>query len=135
MNPNMSVAEMLDRFIYIVKGSRVIDRKAVDWGRAYWLDERYVKGHVYTVAELKRYFAHRVSIKFKKYPRFGSERIVTDPFGSWLTHPHRFTTPALDDAMLFADAAVRGLFAPRIELDAMVARATKPLQPPWVRAA
>lgn len=123
MTPDMTAAEMLDRFIFIAKGSRIIDRKQTNWGRFLWLDEKYVNNMVYSVAELKRCFAHRV-IKSK----WSMDR--RDPFGDWLKHPQRFIQPTLTDAMRFADEAARGLIQPRIDLsaqlrdfDAKVARA------------
>jgi hypothetical protein len=141
MNPNMSVIEMLDSFIFVVKGSRVIDRKATDWSkayyRAYWMGEKYVRDKVYTFSELKKYFSHRV-VKSEWRP----ER--RDPFKDWFMNPLRFTCQTPLDAMEFAAMAARGHFEPLINIDAIVkvgearvkARATIPTPPPaWIRAA
>src|SRR5688572_26082772 len=119
MTPDMSVADMLDSFIYIVKGPRVINRKAINWGEAYWLDERQIRRHVYTVSEMRAYFRHRISIKIITHPRFCRERKVTDPFNAWLTHPNRFIALTLSEAMRFADMAARGQIPPRINMEAI----------------
>lgn len=116
MTPDMSVTEMLDSFIYIVSGSKVIDRKdrrITDWGQAYWLPEKYVKHIVYSMSDLKKYFAHRViKSKWKHEKR--------DPFNDWFAHPRRITAATLGDAMKFADAAARGLIEPYIDIDEMI---------------
>lgn len=133
MNPDMPVYEMVDCFIYVVKGSRVIDRTATDWGQWQWHDEKYVKHHIYTLAELRRYFRHRVQVKVTRWPRYGSEKKVYDPFNEWFMHPRRFTQPTLSAAMQFANRAARGLVEPWIDIEGMHRRAIapKPVPPPW----
>lgn len=126
MKPDMSVSEMLDSFIFIVKGSRVIDRRMTNWGDAYWLPESYSKHMVYSAGDMKRYFAHRV-VKSK----WKSDR--RDPFNDWLINPAKFTAATLAEAMKLADAAARGEIEPRIDVEALLKRAaaTKPTPPPW----
>ncbi len=116
MTPDMSAHAMLDQFIFIVKGSRVIDRKATDWRQFVWLDDRLVKHHVYSLAEMRAYFRHRI----KRRMSYGKHVGTDDPFGSWMTHPHRFTEPTLSAAMQFADKAARGEVEPRVDLDEMI---------------
>ncbi len=113
MTPDMSVAEMLDSFVYIAKGSKVIDRRMTNWGQAYWFPEKEVKHMVFSMADLKKYFFHRV-IK----PKWKHEK--RDPFNDWFAHPRRFTAATLGDAMKFADAAARGLVEPYIDIDEMI---------------
>ncbi len=93
MTPEMSTLEMLDSFILIVKGSRIIDLNELDWGDAYWQDDNHVRGLVYKVGELKLYFAHRV---------FTSKYRCVDPFNDWLIHRLRLIAPTLRDAMRLA---------------------------------
>lgn len=124
MTPDMSVGEMLDRFILIAKGSRVIDRKETSWGKYLWLDDKLVKSMVYSVPDLKTLFAHRV-VKSK----YAYER--RDPLGDWLKHPHKFTAASLFDAMKLADDAARGNVQPRIHLNTLARPAGAPH---WVRA-
>lgn len=102
MTPEMSTLEMLDSFILIVKGSRIIDRNELDWGDAYWQNDNHVRGLVYTVGELKRYFAHRV---FKS--KYKSD--CADPFNDWLLHRFKLTAPTLRDAMRLAYNVSEGL--------------------------
>ncbi|MEI2790469.1 MAG: hypothetical protein V9E93_16550 [Steroidobacteraceae bacterium] len=130
MNPDMSVDAMLDRFVFVVKGSRVIDRTATDWSRWLWYEEKYVKHLVYTLAEMRAYFRHRVRVE--RWAR--SPKTVQDPFNAWFMHRDRFTEQTLSDAMRFADRAARGLVEPRIDVDEMLRRATaKNSAPPWTR--
>ena len=128
MTPDMSVSEMLDSFIYIARGSCVIDRRDRDWALAAWqLSEKYIRqNYVYSAGDLKRYFAHRVVKSKWKHER-------RDPFGDWLMNPAKFTAATLADAMKLADAAARGKIEPRIDVDAMLKRAAaiKPTPPPW----
>jgi hypothetical protein len=128
MTPDMSEDAMLNQFIFIVKGSRVIDRTERNWGPLMWLDEKLVKHHVYNLAEMRAYFQHRV----RKHTSLGA-RIKVDPFGSWLSSPNRFICQTLTEAMQLADQAARGLLEPRIciDIDAMVRKANAPS---WVRA-
>jgi hypothetical protein len=114
----MSVEAMLDRFIFIVKGSRVIDRMELDWGQFVWLDDKFVKSHVYSTADMRRYFGHRRT-RFK------------DPFAEWMANPRRTTVATLTQAMQFADRAARGLVAPRIDINSIIKKASAPS---WVRA-
>lgn len=133
MKPDMSVSEMLDSFIYIAHGSSVIDRKERDWPLAAWqFSDKYVRRNfVYSVGDLKRYFAHRV-VKSK----WASDR--RDPLNDWLTNPRKFAVATLGDAIKLADAAARGQVEPRIVLDSFIknteARAAKlrRLPPPWL---
>lgn len=133
MKPDMSVSEMLESFIYIAHGSCVIDRKERDWPLAAWqFSDKYVRRNfVYSVGDLKRYFAHRV-VKSK----WASDR--RDPLNDWLTDPRKFTVATLADAIKLAADAARGQVEPRIELSSFIknteARAAELLRslPPWV---
>lgn len=116
MTPDMSVSEMLNSFIFVTKGSRVIDRHAADWGCCYWLDEKEVRNLVFSVSDLKRYFAHRV-VKSK----WKSDR--RDPFNDWLTHPLKFTATTLHEAMKLAHMAANGGIEPRIDVEAIIRNA------------
>ncbi|MCA9906575.1 MAG: hypothetical protein H7A18_03230 [Sinobacteraceae bacterium] len=133
MKPDMSFSEMLDSFIYIARGSCVIDRRDRDWALAAWqLSEKYIRqNYVYRAGDLRRYFAHRV-VKSK----WASDRC--DPFNDWLTSPHKFTVATLADAIKLADAAARGQVEPRMDIDSFIknteARAAEQRRslPPWV---
>jgi hypothetical protein len=125
MTPEMSVTQMLDSFVLIAKGSRVIDRKMANWGELYWLPEKEVDHMVFSVANLRIYFGHRRTNR-------------ADPFKEWLTHPLRRSVPTLGEAMKFADAAARGQIAPYIDVEAIVRngklRALNSLPiPPWTK--
>jgi hypothetical protein len=132
MKPDMPNYEMLNSFVFIAHGSRVIDRKERDWRRADWLhSEKYIrKNMVYTVADLKRFFAHRVVKSKWTYER-------RDPFNDWLKDPRKFTAATLAEAIDFADAAARGNVEPRIDIESIIqnglarAKAIKPPPPPW----
>lgn len=121
MTPDMSVPAMLDRFIYVVKGSRIIDRTATDWGRWHLCNDNYVKHMVYSLSDLKRYFSHRRT-------RF------EDPFDKWFKHKDRFTAPNLVEAMRLADLASKGFVEPRIDVDQILWNARlRRDAPDWVR--
>ena len=107
MTPDMSVTEMLDSFVFIAKGSRVIDRKMVNWDLLSWLSEEEMEYVVFSVADLRMYFAPR---------RTG--RI--DPFKEWLTHRYRRSVPTFGNALQFVAAAARGQIAPYIDVEAIV---------------
>lgn len=107
MTPDMSVTEMVDSFVYVVKGSKVIDRRMTDWGQAYWAPEGYIKHMVLSLADMRTYFGHRRT----KW---------SDPIKEWLKHPSRLTAPSLADAMKLADAVKRGEIEPIIDVDAII---------------
>lgn len=133
MKPDMSVSDMLDSFIYIARGSCVIDRRDRDWALAAWqLSEKYIRqNYVYSAGDLKRYFAHRV-VKSK----WKSDR--RDPFNDWLMNPAKFTAATLSEAIKLADTVARGQVESRINIDSFIknteARAAELLRPlpPWV---
>ncbi len=118
MHPNMSVCDMVDSFIFIMKGSRVINRHATDWGDISYFPPQFYKDRVYTLAEMKRLFAHRVhKSKWK----------ATDPFQDWLNHPRRLTAVTLHEAMALADRIARGLISPIIDVDAIMRNSPRSL--------
>lgn len=118
MKPKMSVSQMLNSFIFIVKGSRVIDLTEANWSNLRWVDDRFVKDKVYSLSELRQHFA---------YPPRASKWNST-PLEQWLAHPRRMTAPTLSDAMRLADEITRGLVQPPTDL-----RATDPNAPEWVK--
>lgn len=105
MTPNMSLDEMLDSFIYVVKGSRVLDRFSTDWSRWLWLEEKYFGHLVYTVGDLKGYFARNESRR---------------RFAAWMENPHRMSSMTIGQAVWFAADLSRGNFVPRIDVGSMI---------------
>jgi uncharacterized protein (DUF885 family) len=100
---------MVDSFIYIVKGSRVLDRTCnADWRVLRHAKESYANSHVINMADLRRYFSHRRS----RY---------RDDLDKWFNDPRRLTVATLSEALKLADEAARGLIPPRIDVDKMLA--------------
>lgn len=122
MHPDMSLNEILNSFIFITKGSCVINRHQTDWREASFLPRKVITAAwVYSKADMKNYFAHRV--RQSKWDK-------GDPFTDWLKHPRRLTVLTLDEAMTLADRIARGLVPPTIDLAEMERRARAPS---WVR--
>lgn len=125
MSPDMSVNAMVNSFIYIVKGSRVLHRKCgVDWRILRFAKESYASSYVLTMANLRSYFSERRT----RY---------NDPVRDWFNHRHRITVATLSEALKFADEFQQGLIEPIIDVDAMIAadRFVKgETCPPWLKS-
>lgn len=110
---------MLSSFIYIVKGSRVIDRcDPVDWAAARWMPNEFAKRRSYSMADLKIFFAYRRS-------PYSTHRL-----DQWMAHKHRLTASTLFEAMTLADKIAKGLFEPIIDVDAIIKNG---MAPDWVK--